>query len=163
MLIPAFDGEQSATQVCKPNQAHPSEWTLTPRHTPARKHDSQRVASYHFGSDTRWGCTECHCQHGAYRHVRIAIKSKALLSPCVHWVTSASSLECVLPRKIVSRRPYHLTHVLLAASRKSFPNRSVLSMDFTLTRRWSSLSAFSYALVRLSIIVRCYVSLNTVP
>jgi hypothetical protein len=72
MLIPAFDGEQSATHVCEPNQAHSSEWTLTPRHTPARKHDCQRVASYHFGSGTRWGCTECHCQHGAYCHVRIA-------------------------------------------------------------------------------------------
>jgi hypothetical protein len=140
MLIPAVDGEQSAAQVCEPNQAHPSEWTPTPRHTPPREHDRQRVASCHCGPVTGWGRTECHCQHGAYRHVRIAIFQS--LSIFRLWVTPVSWNESCQGGSS-SQRPYHLTHVLLAASRKSFPNRSVLGMGFTLARRWFPLYAFS--------------------
>ena len=143
MLIPAFDGEQPATQVCEPNQAHPSEWAFTPRHTPAREHDCQRVASRHYGSDTRWRCTERCCQHGAYRHVRNCDLNNASQSlrifRDVSLVAGMSSAKGDRPHQ-----DYHLTHVLLAASRKSFPNRSALAMDFILARRWSSLYASSY-------------------
>ena len=162
MLIPAFDGEQPATQVCEPDQAHPSEWTLTPCHAPARKHDCQRVASYHFGSDTRWGCTECRCQHGAYRNVRIAIyEACQSLRIFRHYVTSALSSSAKEDRP-------HPDHI--SSDTCSLGSFAEIIPQSVCTRHGLYIGAKMvffvriclWTLVRLSIDVRCYVS-DTVP
>jgi hypothetical protein len=153
MLISVFNGEQSATQVCEPNQAHPSEWTLAPRHTPPRKHDCQRVASYHFGSDTRWGCTECHCQHGAYCHVRIAISQSLRIFR--HSVTSASS---VLPRRIVLTQTITSDTCSLGSFAEIIP-QSVCTRHglYIGAKMVFFVRILLWTLVRPSIIVRYYV------
>jgi hypothetical protein len=133
----------------------PSESSLTPRHTSARKHDSQRVASYHFGSDTRWGCTERHCQHCAYCHVRVAIS---------HPVTSALSLERVPPRRIVLTQTTSSDTCSLGSFAEIIP-QSVCTRHglYIGAKMVFFVRILLCTLVRLSIIVRCYVSLNTVP
>jgi hypothetical protein len=70
MLTPIRD-PQTTAQVCQPNQAYSSEWAPAPRHAPSREYDCQRVASRHLRPYPRWGCAECHRQHGTHRHVSV--------------------------------------------------------------------------------------------
>ena len=166
-INPSFDA-QSAAQVCQPNQAYPSERAFTPRHTPSREYDCQRVASCHLGPHPRWGCAECHRQHGPHRHVSVGgMKDQRGFSVITYhhdWVmpqpyqkaTQGPLLDPSFMRRRVIRSD--LVSVFPAptrspdlpvspALRKSFPNQSALDMDFTSGQRWFPSCASSFGLL----------------